>query len=1083
MKIRLLLTALMLLSATWIVAQSRNVSGRVTDKETGDPIVGAAVVSQATNKGVFTDMDGKYTINANGDNDVIIFNNIGYTTVKMTVGGQTIIDVIMESNVSMGELVVTAVGISRDKKAIGYATQEVSGRELVNSRETNLVNSLSSKVAGVQVNSSGGMAGASSFLVIRGQNTILGNNQPLFVIDGIPIDNSQLSSSNPNNGRNGFLDSVGNSNRAIDIPQEDIESVTVLKGAAATALYGSLASGGAIIITTKRGKSGKKGLNINVNSGWEWSQYNKMVPLQNKFAQGVSGEYYGPETGLSYSWGPSMDSLVWVQDPTYIHDRNGYIAGVNQAPAGSSTTPVTPYNNVDNFFRNGFKHYYNVDLSGASDKTDYFLSTGYEHTDGIVPNNSFQKFNVGFNGGIKLTKNTSVRSSVKYIRSGGVRIEQGSNVSGVMLGLLRTPASYDNSNGYGEDGADNPEAYQFADGTQRKYRYGNRGYDNPFWTVNKNPLRDKVNRIIGNVEITQQIRPWLKAVERIGLDFYSDYRNQSFAIGSRQFSLGQVTENNFTNTQVNNDLIFIANNKVGENISFNTTLGFNMFSSSLTQVYVQGDVLAIPDFYDISNAGSISTVKGNSNERQGSTYLMEEFAYKSWLFLTLTGRMGYTTSLPVVNQPYFYPSATVGFVFTDALKMNNKWLSYGKLRGGYSRVDQGTPFLYSTSNYYSRYFLQDGWTDGITFPFAGQSGFETSPRLGDPNLKPETLIEQEVGVELKFLNNRVGIDFTYYNNTSKNLIFPIDVAASTGYNDWLTNGGSIQNKGIELMAYARPVETKTGFTWDINANYTKNTNKVVSLEGVDNVFLGGFEGSSIRAVAGQPYGSIYGFGFYRDASGARVIGPDGYPILDPTERAFGNAQPKWMLGLRNSISYKGFSLTALLDIRHGGVMWNGTRGALYFFGTHADTEVRGTETVFEGNVAVLDADGNLVLDENGLPKTEGANSTTAVLDENWLAFGNGNGFFGNNTEDFIEEISWVRLRELALNYRLPSRMISKTPFTNVEVGITGRNLWLQTNYKGIDPETSLAGSRNEQGMDYFNMPNTKGIGVNLRLSF
>ncbi|MFM7730484.1 MAG: TonB-dependent receptor plug domain-containing protein, partial [Flavobacteriales bacterium] len=435
------------------------------------------------------------------------------------------------------------------------------------------------------------MAGASSFLVIRGQNTILGNNQPLFVIDGIPIDNSQLSSSNPNNGRNGFLDSVGNSNRAIDIPQEDIESVTVLKGAAATALYGSLASGGAIIITTKRGKSGKKGLNINVNSGWEWSQYNKMVPLQNKFAQGVSGEYYGPESGLSYSWGPSMDSLVWVQDPSYIHDRNGYIAGVNQVPAGSSTKPVTPYNNVDNFFRNGFKHYYNVDLSGASDKTDYFLSTGYEHTDGIVPNNSFQKFNVGFNGGIKLTKNTSVRSSVKYIRSGGVRIEQGSNVSGVMLGLLRTPASYDNSNGYGEDAADNPESYQFADGTQRKYRYGNRGYDNPFWTVNKNPLRDKVNRIIGNVEITQQIRPWLKAVERIGLDFYSDYRNQSFAIGSRQFSLGQVTENNFTNTQVNNDLIFIANNKIGENISFNTTLGFNMFSSSLTQVYVQGDVL------------------------------------------------------------------------------------------------------------------------------------------------------------------------------------------------------------------------------------------------------------------------------------------------------------------------------------------------------------------------------------------------------------------------------------------------------------------------------------------------------------
>jgi hypothetical protein len=395
----------------------------------------------------------------------------------------------------------------------------------------------------------------------------------------------------------------------------------------------------------------------------------------------------------------------------------------------------------------------------------------------------------------------------------------------------------------------------------------------------------------------------------------------------------------------------------------------------------------------------------------------------------------------------------------------------------------GTPYLYSTNNYYARYFLQDGWTDGITFPFSGQSGFETSTRLGDPNLKPETLKEQEIGVELKFFNNRAGIDFTYYKNTSENLIFPIDVAASTGYNDWLTNGGSIENKGIELVAYGRPVQTKSGFNWDINVNFTKNTNKVLSLEGVDNVLLGGFEGSSIRAVVGQPYGSIYGFGFYRDASGAMVIGPDGFPILDPNEKAFGSAQPKWMLGFRNTLSYKGFSVSALLDVRKGGVMWNGTKGALYFFGTHKDTESRGETTVFQGNVAVLDDAGNVVLDESGKPKTEGANSQQVVLDENWLAFGNGNGFFGNNTEDFIEEISWVRLREVTVGYKLPSKMIENTPFTNIEVGVSMRNMWLSTKYTGVDPETSLAGSRNEQGMDYFNMPNTKGIGVNLRLGF
>lgn len=1067
------------------MAQGRTISGRVTDKSNSDPLVGVTIAVEKTGQGVFTDIDGRYSIAVPGDDVVLVYSYVGYAIQKITVGTQTSIDVSMESNLELDEVVVTAVGISRDKKAIGFSAQEVGGRDLTNARETNLVNSLSSKVAGLQVNSSGGMAGASSFLVIRGQNTILGNNQPLFVVDGIPIDNSQLSSSNPNNAQNGFLDSVGNSNRAIDIPQEDIESVTVLKGAAATALYGSLASGGAIIITTKRGKagSGKKGLNVNVSSGWEWSQYNKMVPLQDKFTQGVTGEYYGPETGLSYSWGPSMDTMVWVADASYIHDKNGYITSKNSAPAGSSTKPVTPYNNVDDFYRTGFKHYYNLDLSGANEKTDYYFSTGYENTDGIVPNNSFRKFNIGFNGGLKLTEKTSIRSSIKYIRSGGVRIEQGSNVSGVMLGLLRTAPSFDNANGFGEEAADNEEAYVFADGTQRKYRYGNTGYDNPFWTVNRNPLQDKVNRIIGNVEFTQIITPWLKMVERLGVDHYSDYRNQYFAIGSRQFSLGQITENNFLNTQVNNDLMFLANNKIGENITLNSTLGFNMFSTNLTQVYVQGDVLAIPEFYDMSNAGSISTVKVNSNERQGGAYLMEELAYKSWLYLTLTGRLGYNTTLPKTNQPYFYPSATAGFIFSDAFDIENKIFSYGKVRVGLSQVDLGTPYLYSTNSYYESYFLQDGWTDGISFPFNGQSGFETSTRMGDPNLKPETLKEQEIGVELKFLNNRIGIDFTYYKNTSENLIFPIDVAASTGYNEWLTNGGSIENKGIELVAYGRPVQTKTGFTWDINVNFTKNTNEVLSLEGVENVFIGGFEGSSIRAVVGQPYGSIYGFGFYRDASGAMVIGQDGYPILDPNERAFGSAQPKWLMGIRNSFSYKGISVSALLDIRKGGVMWNGTKGALYFFGTHEDTEVRGESTVFEGNVALLDDDGNVILDENGVPKTEGSNTQSVPLDENWLAFGNGNGFFGSNTEDFIEEISWVRLREVTIGYKLPSKMIEKTPFTNIELGISLRNIWLSTDYTGVDPETSLAGSRNEQGMDYFNMPNTKGFGVNLRLGF
>jgi hypothetical protein len=310
------------------------------------------------------------------------------------------------------------------------------------------------------------------------------------------------------------------------------------------------------------------------------------------------------------------------------------------------------------------------------------------------------------------------------------------------------------------------------------------------------------------------------------------------------------------------------------------------------------------------------------------------------------------------------------------------------------------------------------------------------------------------------------------------------VPSSTGYDETYTNAAEMTNKGFEIMAFGRPVETKSGFSWDIMVNWAKNTNEVTKLaDGVDNIFVGGFEGSSIRAVEGEAYGSIFGFGWYRDNNGAVVIGEDGYPILDPNERSFGSAQPDWTMGIRNSFSYKGWTLSAQLDIRQGGVMWNGTRSALYFFGTHEDTEVRTENTVFEGNVATYDDEGNLVLDSNGVPVTGGSNSQSVPLDENWLAFGNGNGFIGSNTEDFIEETDWVRLRELTLSYRIPGTMLDKTPFTNVEISVYGRNLWLSTDYTGIDPETSLAGSRNEQGMDYFNMPNTKSYGVALRLSF
>jgi TonB-linked SusC/RagA family outer membrane protein len=1093
MKVRLLLTALVLLYTQWAYAQSRAVTGSVKDKATNEPIPGVTVVVENTQKGSFTDVNGKYSIEIADNNAVLVFSMVGYGPQKIVVGNQANIDIILENNAELDEVVVTALGLTREKKAIGYSSQELDGRSITNARESNVVSTLSGKVAGVQVNNSGGTAGASSSIIIRGQNTISGDNQALFVVDGIIIDNSHNSSSSPTEGRNGYLSSVGNSNRAIDIPQEDIASMTVLKGAAATALYGSLGANGVIIITTKRGQKGQggKGINVNVSSGWEWSSVNKMVPLQKQFAQGYSGANPGqvivnPDISSSplssASWGANIDTLVYLSDPSYQFSSLGRIVGQSSNPGG---TPVKAFDHPADFFRTGFKNYYSVDLGGANERSDFYMSAGYENTDGIVPNNSFKKYNFGINAGTKLSDKLSVRTSAKFVNSGGIKIEQGSNISGVMLGLLRTPPTFDNSNGFGEDAADEPSAYMILpQGVQRNYR-GGPGYDNPFWTVNQNPLKDDVRRMIGNVEFNYQVLPWLRAMYRVGLDHYIDYRNQHFAIGSNQWVGGQVTLNTFNSNQFTEDLVLTANKDLSEKLRLNATLGHNRYSDELNQIYVQGDNLVVPNFYDISNAQSQLSRNVNTRERLSAYYGMAELGYNYWLYLTLTGRLEKASSLPTNNNTYFYPSASVGAVFTEALKIKSKILTFGKIRASYSEVGLSSPFAYITRQYYPAAYIADGWTTGLSSPINGTASFLEQPSLSDPNLKPERMKEFEVGVEMKFWQDRIGLDLSYYNNKNNDLIFPIPIAASSGYEEQYTNAGSMTNQGLEIMLNTIPVRSKKGIQWNLDLNFTRNRNEVTKLaNGVDQVFIGGFEGSSIRAVEGQPYGSIFGFGYLRDTDGNVVIGEDGFPMLDPIEKAFGTAQANWLMGIRNSISYKGFTLSALLDIRKGGVMWNGTRSALYFFGTHGDTENRGESHVFEGRLAQYDDQGNMVTDANGVPITSTDNNITVVLDQDWYRNNPaGNGFTGNNTEEFIEDAGWVRLRDLTLTYKLAPKALEKTPFTSIEISVYGRNLWLSTDYSGIDPETSLTGATNAQGIDYFNMPNTKSYGIGLRMSF
>ncbi len=1054
------------------LAQNRIITGKVTSKQ-GTPVAGATVLVKGTALGGYTKTDGTYKINnVPADAKTLVFKMIGMKKKEMNIGANETINVTLEEDALLtDEVVVTAIGIEREKKGLGYSVQSVSGSELTQSHEANVVNAISSKVAGVQVISSNGVPGASSYIRIRGSASLEGENQPLFVIDGIPIDNSQSYSGNPDDGRNNLTNGVGYSNRAIDINPDDIASMTVLKGPAATALYGIRAAGGAIIITTKRGSAtyGDK-VNVSYSGSLSFDEVNKLPEMQNKYSQGRNGTYRGPETKDALSWGALMDTLRY--DPTKPNkfDKNGTIVGISN-PAG--TLPFVPFDNSKTFFQVGKTWTHSLSMSGGSDASTYYFSLSNMNSDGIVPNSNFERTTVKISGDTKITKDLKASGNATYIRSGGQRVQQGSNTSGVMLGLVRTPPSFDNSAGY-----------MFADGSQRTYRGGG-GYDNPYWTINKNIFGDDVNRLIGSAQFDYIFADWFSAMYRFGADVWSDRRQQHFAIGSATAPTGRVYDHQLFNRDINSDLILTFNKKLTPELDGTLLLGHNAYESFGQSVYNQGDGLIIPDFYHISNTSGQFIRESIGKLRRAAMYADARLNYNDIYYLNGTIRNEWSTTLPAANNSFMYYSVSGAVVFTDALNFaDNDIMQFGKLRVNYAVVGKDAP-IYATTTTYSQGSYNDGWTDGISFPFNGQVGYMMGNVMGNSGLKPEKTSSFEIGADLRFFNNLFGIDFTYYDQISKDQIFSVPIAGSTGYTNIVSNNGEITNTGIEVVLTATPVNTD-GFRWDATLNWSQNKNKVVSLApGVENITLGGFTGATARAVAGLPYGTIFGFGWLRDKNGNVIIendpnnergDPVGYPIMDPTEKAFGSSNPDWQMGFRNTFSYEGITLSALLDVRKGGAIWNGTRGALYYFGTHKETEVRGSTTVFKGVKGTLNDKGEIV--SNGEVNTD-----QVALDQNWLAFGNANGFIGTNTEDFIEDGGWVRLRELSLSYKLPSSITEKTPFSGIRISYTGRNLWLSTKYKGVDPETNLMGAYNAQGLDYFNMPGTRSHTFSLNVDF
>lgn len=1078
----------LLLSIGTISAQ-KVISGTVMD-DSGEPVIGATVLEKGTTNGTLTDLDGKYSIDVADDATMLVFSYVGYATQEIEISGTTI-DVTMAEGVDLEKVVVTALGIKRSEKALGYAIQEVDGEEIAKSNTTNFADALNGKVAGLQVTSASGTAGGSTRMVLRGPTSFNGNNEALIVVDGVRINNSELTTERS-------LQGVAYSNRGIDINPNDIASVVVLKGAAASALYGADGARGVIMITTKKGAKGKakNGINVDYTSTYTLSQVNKLPELQNKYAQGWAGGYRGPETGWFGSWGPLVDTLYWDGATDYDYDPNGNIVGANDPNA---QTKVTPYDNVNSFFQLGHAWKNALSVSGGGNVANYRFSFSHLRENGIVPKNSFERINAGLASDAKfLNDKLKLSTTINYVNSGGYRIQQGSNISGLMLGLLRTPITFDNSGGVA-DPVNNSASYYTPGLTQRNYRGGG-GYDNPYWTVNQTPLVDRVNRFIGSIQASYDFTDWLTLSTKIGTDFYSDVRKQTFELGSRTVPGGRIIEDQYTFHNINAFVNVLGTKYFGEDHSLSYNVGTEFFNTSLNQQTAQGDGLAFPGFVHMSNARSVISSTDWTRTKNFSIFGSVEYGFKNMLYLSVTARNDWLSTLISYSKEFnasdvsvFYPSVSASFVFSEILPKNDI-LSFGKLRLSFAQVGGGPPSAYLTGTTFTPptpgtvNALADGWTDGIQFPFQGTAGFGYNAVLGNPDLKPSRTTDYEVGLDLRFFNGRLNLDATYYNRRSDNQIIVVPIAPSSGFLRYALNSGALTTNGVDVVLNATPVKTKD-FRWDLGLNFTHWKTMVESLaDGVDNQYLDGFTGSTISNVAGQEYGQIYGGAWMRandtnadgkpvyniendyNPNGELIIGADGYPLVDPLERPIGNPNPDFMLGFNNTLSYKGLSFSFLLDWKQGGEMWNGTQGALTFFGMSKLTENRDDVTATPTHVF------------EGVTESGDANTQAVLLDQNWYT-GNGGGF-GSVSEHFVQSTTWFRLRQMSLSYTFGSKIIEKTPFTGITITFVGRNLALWTPYEGVDPETSLVGSSsNGQGLDYFQMPNTRSFALSLNVKF
>ncbi|MTI86913.1 MAG: SusC/RagA family TonB-linked outer membrane protein [Balneolaceae bacterium] len=1018
------------------MAQDVTVTGTVLAGDDQSPLPGVNILEVGTERGTTTDFDGEFTLKVSSSEASLRFTFVGFTTKVVELNGRTDITVILELGTqALDNVVVTALGLERQAKALGYSVTEVESEDLVKATETNAANLLQGKIAGVNVSPTSGGPGASSRITIRGASSLNGNNQPLYVIDGVPIDNSNLGSA-------GMWGGFDGGDGISSINPEDIDNISVLKGAGAAALYGARARDGVVVITTKSGSRSNPGTTINVNSTVTFQDaIVGFTDYQDQYGQGVLGEkpqtqQQALDTGLN-SWGAPLDGSQVIQ---FDGETRAYASQGDQ---------------LDNFYRTGIATKNSLSLSGGSETSSYYFSSTYSNSESIVPNSGLEKVSLTLRGSQSTGKfNMDVKAN--YVdESANNRPWLSDSPGNANFAVAILPPNINLSS--------LKNNYMTEDGQENNWQSANPFVNNPYWVINQYDTDDSKRRMIGHVNLQYELSNWLSLSGRTGLDWYTLRRTNFTPWGTSYRPGGDMSENEFRVLENTTDILLNIERQLTSSISIKSTLGGTVSYRKNETVGIFGRTFKVPKLKTISNMADISPNYGFSEKQVNSLYGSADIAYNDYLFLSVTGRNDWSSTLPEDNNSFFYPSISTSFIFTEALgDQSPSWMSFGKVRASWAEVGSDT----------NPYQLNLAYNI-LSFTHQGQSTAAiANNNIPLATLKPTSTKELELGFDVRFLDDRLSLDMTWYDRQTNDQILSTTVSNTTGYGSRVINAGQLDNTGIELLLTAVPVFSRD-LLWETSLNYSRNKSEVVELAGEQQALLlaqSRTQNATITATIGQEYGTIRGFKYRRDANG-KIIHENGLPLQSEEQVILGKGTPDWTAGWSNTVSYKSWSLNTLVGIHWGGQMYSGTNSYAYGAGLHKNT-----------------LEGRADCDQGGSPYSPcyvaegvdvgGGDNTTAVLPSAYYSQ-----IASKITEEFVYDANFIKLRQLQLSYQLPESILAEIPVRSASFSITGRNLlYFYNSVPNVDPESSI-NRGNAQGLELAGVPGARSFGFSIDIGF